>query len=180
MKSFKTLAVVVIALVLINIILMGILWYNNNDHKRRPVQGTAFQYLSKELQLSPAQIKRYDTLRKQHFDFTSRVSNEQRMLRDSFFNHLKDQSTNQAQINDQEKRILIKQAQLDSATFYHFRSFRAILSTRQQEKFDGLISQVLHMMGQSQRHPGDKTPTGPPPGDGPPPQGPPLPDGPPN
>lgn len=179
MKSFKTLAAVVIALVLINIILMGILWYNN-DHKRRPVQGNAFQYLSKELQLNSAQIKRYDTLRKQHFDFTSRVSNEQRTLRDSFFNHLKDRSTNQIQINDLEKRILIKQAQLDSATFYHFRSFRAILNTGQQEKFDKLISQVLHIMGQPRQHPGDKTPMGPPPGDGRQPEGPPPSDGPPN
>lgn len=178
MKNFKLLIIIVLALISVNCILIGILWYNSY-HRRMPAPaGNAFEYLTKELALTPAQVKQYDALRKQHFEFTSKTGNEQRMERDSFFNNLGNPSVDAATVNQLEQRILAHQQMLDTATFNHFRKVRAILTPTQQEKFDGVIQNVLHIMGgphgpERQRPGGPQA--GPPPAgeqDGPP-QGPP-------
>ncbi len=61
-------------------------------------------------------------------------------MRDSFFDNLKNPNSKPAEVALLEKRILIKQGQLDSATFYHFRSFRKILNADQGVKFDSIIT----------------------------------------
>jgi hypothetical protein len=155
MKSFKTLVVIVAILIVANCVLMGMLWYNNyhrNNNKtvRPPVQikGPAFEYLSRELKLTPGQVKKYEALRKQHQELTQKVSGEQRMMRDSFFDNLKKPDSKPAEVELLEKRILIAQNKLDTATYYHFRRLRGILNPGQQQKFDTIINHVLHMMAQ--------------------------------
>lgn len=184
MKSFKPLLIVVIALIIINCVLIGMLWYNNYS-KKRPMQGNAFEYLSKELSLTPLQVQQYDVLRKQHFEFTSKVNEHMRMLRDSFFDNLKSPEASPTTVNKLEGRILTDQRMLDSATFYHFRTLRGMLHAGQQSKFDDMIKDVLHMMGQphppGRQHGNRPGPEGPPqdgplqdgPQQGPPPDGPP-------
>lgn len=158
MKNSKTLMIVVIVLIAINCLLIGTLWYNNYRPKTPPPTGSAFEYLSKELKLTPAQVKQYEILRDRHFNFTSKVNREMRMARDSFFDGLGNPSVNSATVNQVEQRILTRQQMLDTATFYHFRKLRAILTPRQQEKFDGVIQNVLRMMagphGPEGQHPG--------------------------
>lgn len=162
--------VIVILLISVNCVLIGMLWYNNYNRqhpKQQPRQqplpgGQAFEYLTKTLKLTPAQVKLYDTLRQQHITLTRKVSEEMRLQRDSFFDNLKNPNANTAAVNALEKRILANQGRLDSATFYHFRKFRAILDTAQARKFDGIINQVLHMM--SGPRPGPNGPQGGPPG----------------
>lgn len=160
MKNSKTLVIVVIALIAANCILMCTLWYKNYGHTTMtpPPAGSAFEYLSKELRLTPAQAKQYSALRNQHFNFSSKVNNELRLERDSFFDNLSNPSANPAQINQLEARILVHQQMLDTATFYHFRKLRTILTLGQQEKFDEVIQNVLHMMGgphgPQEQHPG--------------------------
>lgn len=179
MKNSKTLVIVVIALIAANCVLMCALWYKNYRHEPPPPQGNAFEYLSKELKLTPAQLKQYTVLRDQHFNFTSKVNNEMHMERDSFFDKLSEPSVNTVQVDQLEARILAHQHMLDTATFYHFRKLRAILTPSQQEKFNGVIQNVLHMMARPHGPPGQnpgRPQVEPPPAgvqDGPPQQGPP-------
>jgi len=146
MKNSKTLMIVVITLIAVNCLLIGTLWYNTYHRKAPMPTGNAFEYLSKTLQLTPAQVKQYKALRDWHFNFTSKINNEMRMERDSFFDNLSNPSINSAQVSQLEGRILAHQQMLDTATFYHFRKLRAILTPNQQEKFNGVIQDVLHMM----------------------------------
>lgn len=171
MKNFKTLVIIVILLISVNCVLIGMLWYNNYQRQQKgqqlqqqpPPGGQAFEYLTKTLKLTPAQVKLYDTLRQQHITLTRMVGEEMRLQRDSFFDNLKNPAVNTTAVNALEKRILTNQGRLDSATFYHFRKFRAILDTAQARKFDGIINQVLHMMS-GPRPPGPNGPQGGPPG----------------
>lgn len=179
MKNYKTLVIVVIALIAANCTLMCALWYKNYSRKTLPPPaGSAFEYLSEELRLTPAQVKQYSALRNDHFNFTSKVNNEMRLERDSFFDNLSAPSVNTAQVNQLEARILTHQQMLDTATFYHFRKLRAILTPAQQEKFNGVMQNALHMMAGPHGPPGQRPggpQAGPPPAevqDGPP-QGPP-------
>lgn len=208
MKNSKTLMIVVITLIAVNCLLIGTLWYNNYRRKMPMPAGGAFEYLTKELKLTPAQVKQYEVLRNQHFNFTSKLNQEIRLERDSFFDKLSDPFANAAAVNQIEQRILTRQQMQDTATFNHFRKLRAILTTGQQSKFDAIIKNALGMMagphGPEGQHPGqppagpqgvqDGSTQGPPPNgipmrprpdfgqggpEGPPPQGPPPPDGPP-
>jgi hypothetical protein len=148
MKSNKVLVVIVIVLILINCTLLSFVWLNVYHVKRHPpIQGPAFDFLSRELQLTPAQKTQYEKLRNAHAYFADSVNTQTRMMRDSFFDRLKDPSVKPEIINTLEKKISDNTAKLDTSTFYHFRRFRAILTAAQQEKFDDVIQDVLHGMG---------------------------------
>ncbi len=193
MKSYKVVISVVIVLVLINCILLGTLWFKQENLRGRggPPQA-ANEYLSKELKLTAAQETAYTAMRKQHFEFTRKLNEESHLLHDSIFENIKTPVLNAATTNALEKKISTIQLMLDTATLNHFRRFRAILNTGQQEKFDHIIKNALHMMGgppqrgrrsgppdgtQPPQRRGDRPgpPDGMPPpgGQGPPPDGPP-------
>jgi hypothetical protein len=155
MKSFKTLVVIVAILIAANCVIIGMLWYknyyrNHNKKERAPMQikGPAFEYLTRQLKLNPGQVKKYEAMRNAHMEFTRKTGDEQRMMRDSFFDNLKNPNSKPAEVELLEKRILMAQNKLDTATYYHFRRFREMLDAGQQTKFDTIINNVLHMMAQ--------------------------------
>jgi len=153
MKNIKTLVVIVVALIAFNCILIGVLWFTHFRAGRPlPPAGPANEYLVKQLKLTPEQIKQYDTLREHHMEFTQSVNEMMRAQRDSFFDNLKNPHADALAVSRLESRILDNQGKLDSATFAHFRNFRAMLKPGQQTKFDGLVNNVMRMMGQ--QHPG--------------------------
>lgn len=183
MKSYRVLIVVVVVLVAVNCVLLGAFWYaqqNLPGHGGPPK--AANDYLVKELKLTAAQQKTYDGMRKEHFELTRKLNEQNRMLRDEFFENIKTPVLNTVAADSLEKKITAIQASLDSATLNHFRKFRAILDAGQQEKFDHIIKNALHMMGGGppQRGPGPGRRGMPPPpnggpgpgdGQGPPPDG---------
>lgn len=160
MKSYKGLAVLVIFVMLLNVGFLGFLWYGHYHPKQHnQVHQPVFEYISKELKLNPVQQKQYDAMRNEHFALTSKLNAEIRKKRDAFFDQLKDPKADPATINAMAKSISADEAMIDTATFYHFRRFRAILNATQQSRFDEIINDVLHAMAGPAQH-------------GPPPQGP--------
>jgi len=175
MKSFKTLTVSVILLMLVNCVLIGFLWvraYHRPPPPSGSVKGPAFEYLTSELKLTPDQIKKYEVMRNAHAELTRRTGELQRMQRDSFFDNIKNPNANPEQFKQLEKRIMANQEKLDTATFFHFRRLRAILTPVQQARFDSVISNVIHAIARQQPRPrddrmrGDERMQGPPPGSG--------------
>lgn len=173
MKSYKVLIVVVVVLVLVNCALLGAFWLKRDNwapRNGRP-QGPPDEYLSKELKLTPQQVKTYNEMRNQHFRFTRKLNEENRMLRDSFFEHIKTPVLNTGAVETLEKKITANQVILDTATLQHFRKFRSILNHDQQEKFDHVLKNIVHMMSgapQGGRNGRPGPPNGmPPPGGGP-------------
>lgn len=177
MKSYKILIVVVVALVVVNCALLAVIWLGQskgpgNDGPPK----AANEYLIKELSLTPGQQKKYEVMRKDHFERTQKLNRLSRGLRDEFFEHIKSDQLDTAAANAAEAKILANQMTLDTITLNHFRQFRAILSPKQQDKFDQIIQNALRMMGGPPRHGPQGMPPrdgqGPPPdGQGPPPDG---------
>src|ERR1700753_726064 len=101
MKSNKVLVAIVIALILVNCALLGTLWFNVYHVKRQPppIQGPAFDYLSREVKLTPVQKSTYEKVRDAHVAFADSVNTQSRMMRDSFFNYLKTPDTKPGVIN---------------------------------------------------------------------------------
>jgi len=174
MKSNKILVAIVVILILLNCGLLSFLWLNVYHVKKRPpIQGPAFEFLSRELQLTSAQKAQYEKMRDAHRQLVDSLNTQSRMLHDSLFSGLKNPALKPAITSALTKRIADISAKVDTSTFYHFQRFRAILTTTQQEKFDNVIQDVLHGMGgPSQGPPGQGGPQGMSPG--PPQEGPPT------
>jgi Spy/CpxP family protein refolding chaperone len=150
MKNFKFLIIIVIVLVIINCVLLGSLWFTKYHMDGPPMVGPperANEYLIRELKLTPAQVKQYDAMRKQHFETTRKLNNQNRLLRDEFFKNIQTPVLNKVAVNSLQKKISSNIITLDTTTLFHFRKLRTILTADQQQKFDKVIQNALHMMG---------------------------------
>lgn len=172
MKNFKFLIIIVILLVIINCVLLGSLWFTKY-HMAGPPMGPperANDYLIRELKMTPAQVKQYDAMRKQHFETTRKLNDQNRLLRDEFFENIQTPVLNKASVDSLQKQISANSITLDTTTLYHFRKLRTILTDDQKTKFDKIVKNALHMMGGPPQ--GGGGPGGPPnhmrPPDGPP------------
>jgi Spy/CpxP family protein refolding chaperone len=157
MKNFKFLMIIVIVLVIINCVLLGSLWFTKYRMVPPPPPPDppqrANEYLIRELKLTPAQIKQYDTLREHHFEKTKELNNQNHQLRDAYFENIQTPVLNIKTADSIEKKILANTTMLDSATLFHFRKLRTILTKDQQTKFDKIVKNALHMMGGPQNGP---------------------------
>ena len=154
MKSNRILLVFVIFLILVNCGILGFFWFGAYHQQPQSIPaGPAFEYLSRELHLTPAQKAKYETMRNGHKAFVDSVSEQTSMMRDSFFEQLKKPGVNPAVVNTYGKNISDNMAKIDTATFYHFSRFRKILNTAQQQRFDQVIQNVIHSMGGQGRPP---------------------------
>jgi Spy/CpxP family protein refolding chaperone len=174
MKNFKFLIIIVILLVIINCVLLGSLWFTKYHMAGPPMGGPperANDYLIRELKMTPAQVKQYDAMRKQHFETTRKLNDQNRLLRDEFFKNIQTPVLDKVAVDSLQNKISANSFTLDTTTLFHFRKLRTILTDEQKTKFDKIIQNALHMMGGPQK--GGGGPGGPPPNGMRPPDGPP-------
>lgn len=165
MKNFKFLIIIVILLVIINCVLLGSLWFTKYHMAGPPppigLPERANDYLIRELKMTPAQVKQYDAMKKQHFEATKKLNDQNRLLRDEFFENIKTPVLNKAVIDSLQKKISANSVTLDTTTLFHFRKLRTILNDEQKTKFDKIVQNALHMMGGPQKGgPGGPLPDG--------------------
>lgn len=172
MKNFKFLIIIVILLVIINCVLLGSLWFTKYKMAGPPIgpPERANDYLIRELKMTPAQVKQYDAMRKQHFETTRKLNDQNRLLRDEFFKNIQTPVLNKVAVDSLQKKISTNIITLDTTTLHHFRKLRTILTNEQKTKFDKIIQNALHMMGGPPQ--GGGGPGGPPPNGMRPPDGP--------
>lgn len=155
--------IIVLVLLLVNTVVLTMLWMKKPPAP--PPGGRAKDFLINELKLTADQQQKFDALREDHQQQTEAVMDGMKELKDELAEKISAAQTDTAALDSLTRKISEKERQRDLITFYHFRSFRNILSKEQQEKFDKILKQVLRMMTGPQR------PQGPPggKGDGPPP-----------
>jgi protein CpxP len=164
MHSKNNLLVIgVIALALVNLGLLAFIWIKRPENQPRQGMppGTGRDVLIKDLSFDPAQARRFDTLRTQHFNLIKNYREETRRLKDAFFGQLKE---GKGSPDSLARQIADLQEKIDLATYHHFESVRNLCTDDQKKKFDNVIEDVIRNMGAPGRRP---------PGDGPPPEGPP-------
>ncbi|RKR85602.1 hypothetical protein BDD43_5873 [Mucilaginibacter gracilis] len=161
MKNYKIWLVIVIGLLLVNSVVLALMWF----HKRIPVlsaklQNKPQQYLEPKdvlintLAFTPKQATLFEAMRSKHRQLVNNLNQQNHQLRDSLFSIIKKPKADTALINNMAKKLGDNQSQIEKVTLYHFRDLRAILTPAQQVKFDGVIAQVLQMMGTPGRPPG--------------------------
>lgn len=129
-----------------------------HGHDGPPPNGGPGEFLSQELQLDPAQLREFYTLRDEHRMKIKGLQNNGRELRDNYFNLLKSDKPDSAEVNKLASGIAANQKEIELATFHHFEKVRTICNPEQKQLFDNIIGDVLRMMG--------RPPGGPPHGHG--------------
>lgn len=183
----------VVLLILCNLALIVDIWINNGTGPQHGPESPK-DYVIRNVQLTPVQVARYDSLVNQHQKAMRQLRAQSADIRKALFDHLKkgDYAVGNANpvIDSLTALIGSKQREIESVTYDHFAEVRKLCTPDQQAKFDEIISEVTRMMGNGGGRrppsPRDRRQDGPPPphpGDdaGPPPPderpAPPPPDG---
>ena len=190
MKKYRIIIAATILLLLVNTILLCFLWFGKK-HLPPPPQnaGPAMvveNLLKDELLLNADQLKQFRTLREEHFRFNQQLNDSLHLQKDALFSLLGKKDSSSNAVDSITNMIAHFEKKKDLNTFAHFSKVRLLLTATQQEKFDGIINDILRMVAGPQ--PGNHSQP-PPPGEGyphgkrPPPEGPDMPpppgDGPP-
>jgi len=167
MKNYKFWLTIVLTLLVVNSVVLAVMWFKKHPHiRQRDMQEQPQPMMEPKdvlintLAFTPKQAVLFDTLRHHHRTLVNKLENENRTLRDSLFTYIKKPKADTAIINAITKKISNNQAAIEKATLYHFRDVRAMLTPEQQSKFDGIINQVLQMMGRPAPPHGNGIPPG--------------------
>ena len=152
--------VITLLLLTANIVTLALLWTNNKPAKEHPGQppGQAFEFITRELKLDPAQQDAYAKLRDEHQAGVRPLQDSIRKAKDKFFALLQEENVSDTLVQEYSKRIGELEQQRDVITFRHFQKLRSICNKAQQEKFDSIIQEVLRKMGRPGRPPGPPPP----------------------
>ncbi|MEO8769384.1 MAG: hypothetical protein ABI402_04850 [Ferruginibacter sp.] len=161
----KILTGLVILLLIANITTIIVFWMGMK--KMHPAPKPPSAYIIKELSLNDKQQEQYNTMIQQHRKQSRWIQEQIRNYKDSFFNLLSNENTNDSIKNNLSVKIASLNRELDLITYDHFKEVRKICTPEQQRKFDGIIKEVLRMMAGPGPRGGRRD--GPPPGDGLPP-----------
>lgn len=163
----KWLTAAVALLVLANLVTLSIFWMErrNAPVEEKPMpKGSAFEFLIKELAFDSAQITAYEKLRNQHQQSQRPLNDAMREAKDIFFKLITKPDASAAEIEAAATAELTAQKNIDLNLLNHFKAVRQICTPTQQEKFDGLIQQIIRMIGQKRPGgPGNDRRGGPPP-----------------
>jgi len=140
--------IAVLLLLAANIATLILLWTNNRQSHPQPGhrQGGPFEFISKELQLTPGQRTAYALLRDEHRAGARLLEDSIRTAKDRFFGLLKDKAVNDSTLKQYSNNITEKIAALDLFTFRHFQQVRNLCDARQQQRFDAIIQEALSNM----------------------------------
>lgn len=159
----RWLTIISIVLLVANAVTLTLLWTRDKRHREDaaaiqappPPGGQVFEFITKELQLTPQQQDAYKILREEHQAAQRVLQDSIRKSKDAFFELLPDSSINDSVLKKMNEKGLVFQQQLELLTFRHFQKLRAICTTDQQKKFDAIIKEVLlQMSGPRMRPPG--------------------------
>ena len=151
MERNKLLTIAVFMLLILNIGTLIFLWAGRHGHHPPPFgQGRqdegppAFRFLVHELKLDSMQEKKYAAMRDAHHATADSLIHVMKDEREKLFDLIA--STDTAAIDSQIHAIAGNQANLESATFHHFRDLFSILNETQQHRFNDVIDDALRMI----------------------------------
>jgi periplasmic protein CpxP/Spy len=174
----KLLWALVIILLVANTATLVVFWTGQKKmEKQAPARERLRDFITSELSLSSSQQQQYSLLINEHGAAVKVLREQVAGLKDSLFFLLKDSALTDAAKNAATAKIASVTQQMELLHINHFQQLRNICTATQQQKFDGLLQEMVHRIGiiapssgPGQR--GRRPPDGPRPGnepDGPPP-----------
>ena len=159
----KLLVWLIAVLLVANAATLVVFWMGRNKLVR-PEKGSAQDFLITQLKLDTTQQRQLEALVNEHRQAVEELREKVKNAKDNLFELIKNPAA-----SDSSKQAAAAAAsrfteQIDILTVNHFQKVRAICTPEQQTKFDGIIRDIMRMMGPP------RLPEGPP--NGQPPRGP--------
>ena len=143
----------IVVLLLLNLATLGAFWFfrseKSKEYFQRKRQHRVEKFLIDKLDFNARQSQELEQLMEGHragvMEIFKKIQASREMLYDSM------SFVDSVEVEQITRRIASSQAELDRATYYHFRSIREICNPDQQRKFDTVIKEVI-----SRHHPGNR------------------------
>jgi predicted negative regulator of RcsB-dependent stress response len=174
---------VVVLLLCLNLIAMGIFWWQKwKDAPSNQLNVGASAFLIEKLQFDSAQLIAFKHLQETHQHQIAATKDSMRMAKDRFFNLIDKDAVTESDLNAAATNAADMQIRLDRITFEYFKAVQGLCNTAQKIKFKQVIREALRIMGRpgpppnrlgESERPEFQRPDGPPPPDGDPEQPPP-------
>lgn len=146
MSENKFLKIVILLLILVNAMQLGFIWLRKPPFPP-PGQGkNAAIYLTKELQFTPEQEKKYETLHRQHHRQMDSIRKEDVQIRERLFDLLQLPAVDSATVGLLADSLGINKANSEKITFGHFVEVKQLCTPPQQQKFNEIINKALQML----------------------------------
>ena len=150
MENIKFLKVIIVSLLVINGITIGSLWLHHPPGPPPPFQENGkhdvVSFLDDKLNLSDEQKQKLIQLKDEHISEVDFLMQKSKVLHQKFFDLLKTDDSNQSTLNLISDSISMIQKSLDMATYNHLKSIKGICNAEQQQKFNLILGDALHMM----------------------------------
>lgn len=157
----KILTAAVILLLVINIGILGLLWFDRKPgHDKRipplenhhpPEGGTSNagpkDFIINELELSKDQISEYENLIEEHQSDMKKIREKIREKKEDLWNSFEKNSNDTAEAKRLASEIGADQNETELITYRHFQKVKNICTEEQKKKLDKIIKEALRMMG---------------------------------
>jgi Spy/CpxP family protein refolding chaperone len=153
MLKQKIITIAVIILLVLNSIALALVWFNKSGPPRNARPHGADEFLTKELNLTPAQHDSYDSMHKAFREQMDNTEQELHKAKDELFDNISAPYLDSIQVDSLSAIVGKIEATQDKLTIAHFRQIRKILDVQQQQKFDNIIKEALHKMAPPQMPP---------------------------
>ncbi len=146
MENTKFLKTVIFILLIINIGTLSFLWINHPPKDNGPHRGGEIgEYLMHELKFNPEQRKQFEQLREEHRSAVKGWRDANEKLRGELFDLMGVYPSDSTRILQLADSISSVQKKIEISTFYHFQKVRTICTPEQQNEFDQVIKEGLHI-----------------------------------
>lgn len=173
----RTTNFLVIALVILNLVLLGTLWFTrmiqqeegaaaaerrveSDQSGAREIRDRQndrlLHFLRKELDFTQYQVDEFLRLRRDHFEKSDRLQRRMDDLRKEMMDHLLEEEPDRTRVEKLAEAVGQKLAEHEKAVFEHFLQLMAVCNAEQKVKYKRLLREILHQL---------RPPRRPPPGD---------------
>lgn len=152
----KLMTWLLLLLLVANAATITLFWLGRKKQPPQPNRSPK-EFLIKELKLDARQQEQFALLVKEHRDGAEQLRVKIKKAKEAFFDLLGANGVTDSIKQAAAKQVSVQTEQLDLFTLDHFQKVRALCTGEQQKIFDGIIKEVIGMMGQ-QRPPGDERP----------------------
>ena len=148
----------IVLLIVLNLFFLSIIWYNQiikpGKIPRRPPRQSqkSLAILQKELNLSDAQIERYDLLRREHHERTQILVREIPRLKKEMMDEIFKNNPDTLKVMEISKLIGEKQTEIERITFYHLLDLKELCGEKQAAKLHGLLEEFFRRQQPMERH----------------------------
>lgn len=146
MKKYIT-GIIVVVLLAVNIFLL-ITILSDNDlketfNRRGPERGgPGFAGM---LDFNAAQMKAFNEKKEAHFEEVTRLTQKMNSLREEVSDEIRKEHIDSARIDQLVQALGRAHAELEAATFWHFREIRQICDGPQKQQFDSLTMRMMRI-----------------------------------